>query len=70
MPNIQVRNLGQYGAVPDASPWDLPVNAFDVAINSRFDENKLKRSISFKSLGTTTTADVGRFIISGTDFGL
>ena len=41
MPNIQVRNLGQYGAVPDASPWDLP-NAFDVAINARFDENKLK----------------------------
>ena len=25
MPNIQVRNLGQYGAVPDASPWDLPI---------------------------------------------
>ncbi len=66
MPNIQVRNLGQYGAVPDASPWDLPVNAFDVAINARFDENKLKRSLAFKSLGTTTTADVGRFIIGGT----
>ena len=41
-------------------------NAFDIAINARFDENKLKRSIAFKSLGTTTTADVGRFIIGGT----
>ena len=43
-----------------------PVNAFDIAINARFDENKLKRSLAFKSLGTTTTADVGRFIIGGT----
>ena len=66
MPNIQVRNLGQIGAVPDASPWDLPNNGFDIAINARFDEGKVKRSIAFKSLGTTTTANVGRFIISGT----
>jgi len=66
MPNIQVRNLGQIGAVPDASPWDLPNNGFDIAINARFDEGKVKRSIAFKSLGTTTTANVGRFIIGGT----
>ncbi len=66
MANIQIRNLGKVGAVPDASPWDLPINGFDIAINARFDEGKVKRSIAFKSLGTTTTANVGRFIIAGT----
>ena len=66
MPNIQVRNLGEIGSVPDASPWDLPLNGFDIAVNARFDENKIKRSIAFKSLGTTNTNNVGRFIIGGT----
>ena len=63
MANIQVRNLGDVGVISDLSPWNLPINAFDFALNARFDEGKVKRSIAFKSLGTTTTANVGRFII-------
>ncbi len=66
MANLQIRGLGQVGAVPDASPWDLPINGFDIAVNCRFDEGKVKRSIAFKSLGTTTTANVGRFVLAGT----
>ena len=50
MANLQIRGLGQVGAVPDASPWDLPINGFDIAVNCRFDEGKVKRSIALNPL--------------------
>ena len=67
MANIQVRNLGDVGVISDLSPWNLPINAFDFALNARFDEGKVKRAVVFKSLGTTSTSNIGRFILAGTE---
>jgi hypothetical protein len=50
MPKIPIRNLGQYGVVPDINPYNLPLNAFSAALNVRFDEGKVRRSPIFRNV--------------------
>ena len=49
MANIQVRNLGD-ASDSDLSPWNLPINAFDFALNARFDEGKVKKEQLYLNL--------------------
>jgi hypothetical protein len=67
----KLRNLGKYGVITDLDPYDLPTEAFSMAVNARFRNNRLQRSPVFRNiinLGTTNP----RFIAtnlenSGTD---
>ena len=63
MANIQVRNLGDVGVISDLSPWNLPINAFDFALNARFDEGKVKRAVVFKSLEVAKKDNYNEVII-------
>lgn len=71
MPKIPIRNLGQYGVVPDINPYNLPLNAFSAALNVRFDEGKVRRSPIFRnvkdSLGFTPRFSYGIVPASGFD---
>lgn len=50
MPTLPIRQLGAVGVVSDASPYDLPINAFSDGSNIIFDEGKVQRSPVFKKL--------------------
>lgn len=47
---LPVRNLGGVGVITDVEPYDLPFNGFSAANNVRFDENKVKRSVIFRTV--------------------
>jgi len=47
---LPVRNLGGVGVITDVEPYDLPFNGFSAANNVRFDENKIKRSVVFRTV--------------------
>lgn len=50
MPNLPLRQLGGVGVITDASPYDLPPNAFSAANNVIFSENRIQRAPVFKQL--------------------
>lgn len=50
MANLPLRTLGQLGAIPDANPFDLPINAFSSCSNVVFDEGTIQRAPVFKTL--------------------
>lgn len=70
MPNLPIRNLGQFGVVTDVNPYDLPPNGISKANNVRFFDNKIKRANVFRGvLATTASTPVFTFAIkSSTDF--
>lgn len=43
MPTYKVRNVGQIGVVTDVPPYDLPANAWNDAMNVRFDGTKIEK---------------------------
>jgi hypothetical protein len=52
----KLRNLGQYGVITDVDPYDLPPNAFSMAVNARFRNNRATRAPVFRdvlALGTS-----------------
>lgn len=50
MANLPLRQLGGVGVITDASPYDLPPNAFSAANNVIFSENRIQRAPVFKEL--------------------
>jgi hypothetical protein len=50
MANLPLRQLGGVGVITDASPYDLPPNAFSAANNVIFSENRIQRAPVFKQL--------------------
>jgi len=50
MANLPLRQLGGAGVITDASPYDLPPNAYSAANNVIFSENRIQRAPVFKQL--------------------
>jgi hypothetical protein len=50
MSNLPLRQLGSVGVITDASPYDLPPNAFSAAVNVIFTEGRVSRAPVFKAL--------------------
>lgn len=50
MANLPLRKLGSVGVITDASPYDLPGNAFSAANNVIFAEDRIQRAPVFKQL--------------------
>lgn len=50
---MPVRSIGSVGVITDVEPYDLPLNGFSAANNIRFDENKAKRSVVFRTVQDT-----------------
>jgi hypothetical protein len=50
MANLPLRKLGGVGVITDASPYDLPPNAFSSANNVVFAEGRIQRAPVFKAL--------------------
>lgn len=50
MPNLPIRGLGVTGVITDVEPFNLPINAFDRALNVRFADGAISRSPVFRSL--------------------
>lgn len=50
MANLPLRKLGGVGVITDASPYDLPPNAFSAANNVVFAEGRIQRAPVFKAL--------------------
>lgn len=68
----KLRNLGQYGVITDVDPYDLPPNAFSMAVNARFRNNRVTRAPVFRNvlgLGTASPRYVSSSLLaSGQDF--
>ena len=47
---LPIRDLGSVGVVTDISPYNLPINAFNVGINIRADEGKISRAPIFRTI--------------------
>ena len=47
---LPIRDLGSVGVITDTSPYNIPINAFNVGINVRFDEGKATRSAIFRTI--------------------
>lgn len=50
---LPVRDLGSIGLITDIDPYNLPINGFTSAVNVRFDEGKVKRSVLFRTVKDT-----------------
>ena len=50
MPNLPIRGLGVTGVITDVEPFNLPINAFDRALNVRFADGAISRSPVFRTL--------------------
>ena len=55
MPNLPIRGLGVTGVITDGAGYNLPINAFDRALNVRFADGAISRSPVFRTL----LSDVG-----------
>lgn len=47
---IPIRELGSSGVITDLAPYNLPINAYSMAINIRFDEARASRSPIFRTV--------------------
>ena len=50
---LPIRDLGSVGVITDTSPYNIPINAYNVGINVRFDEGKARRSAIFRNIKDT-----------------
>lgn len=49
---IHLRDVAQYGVVSDVDPYNIPMNAFSDALNVRFDDGAVERSVVFRGVDT------------------
>jgi hypothetical protein len=47
---IPIRDLGSSGVITDHAPYNLPINAFSIGLNVRFDEGKVTRAPIFRTI--------------------
>lgn len=64
MPIAPVRNIGRYGVIYDQDPFDIPVCAFTMSSNARFENNKITRGPVFGLVGDLSTLSPPKFSIS------
>ena len=58
MPTVPIRDLGAVGLVTDIPAYDLPLNAWDVADNVRFDDKSVSRAPIFRKAQNLTPKPV------------
>jgi hypothetical protein len=49
---LKVRNLGKYGVITDVDPYDLPPEAWSMAVNARFQNERVVRAPVFRNVKT------------------
>ena len=54
MPIAKIRDLGKFGVITDVDAFDLPLGAFSMGVNVRFDNNRCERGPIFRRLGSLT----------------
>lgn len=57
MVNLPIRGLGDIGVVTDMEPHELPINAYTMGKNVRFDEGRVSRSPIFRTIKDTLGFD-------------
>lgn len=58
----KLRNLSQYGVVTDVDPFNLPPEAFSMAVNARFRDGFIERAPVFRRVPVTLAYSDPRFI--------
>ena len=53
MPILPIRDLGSSGVITDTAPYNIPLNAFSMGVNVRFDEGKVRRAPVFRNVKDT-----------------
>lgn len=69
MPPIPVRNIGRLGIIADASPYDLPIDAWSDGNNVRFAEGTVRKAPVFRKVDASIIPTDPRFLqpFYGTD---
>lgn len=49
---IKIRNLGKYGVVTDVDPYDLPLEAWNMGVNVRFQNHRIVRAPVYRNVVT------------------
>lgn len=57
----KVRNLSKYGVVTDVDPYNLPPEAWSMAVNARFKQASVERAPVFRRVPITLTNTAPRF---------
>jgi hypothetical protein len=60
----KIRNLSQAGVITDVSPFNLPANAFSMAVNARFENGSILRAPVFRRVPLTLAQSDPRFLTS------
>jgi hypothetical protein len=58
----KLRNLSQYGVVTDVDPFNLPPEAFSMAVNARFRQSYVERAPVFRRIPVSLAYSDPRFI--------
>jgi hypothetical protein len=64
VPLVPIRDLGSLGVVTDTDPFGLPLAAFTMGVNARFEDKRISRGPVFGTAGTLVTKVHPRFAIS------
>jgi len=62
MPIAKVRNLSKYGVITDADSYNLPLEAWSMAINARFKDGCVERGPVFRRMPLELAEDDPRFL--------
>src|SRR5271166_545069 len=60
----KIRNLSQAGVITDIDPFNLPANAFSMAVNARFQAGSIVRAPVFRRVPITLSNTGPRFLTS------
>jgi hypothetical protein len=64
VPIVPIRDLGSLGVVTDTDPFTLPLPAFTMGVNARFEDKRITRGPVFGTAGTLVANTHPRFAIS------
>src|SRR4029077_14988114 len=61
MPLPKLRDLDKYGVITDADPFDLPLGAWSMALNVRFEDGRINSATVWRAVGASLTNTSPRF---------
>jgi len=64
LPIVPVRDLGSDGCSPDLDPYSAPIKTFSMAVNARFEDNKISRGPINSLAGSLSTASTPQFSVA------
>lgn len=68
MPIVPFRDLGKLGVYTDVDPFDLPIGAFTMGVNVRFEDNKVSRAPVFRTVDSSLSYSNPRFTLGWREF--